>query len=226
MSPLYWIALIGIMVIIGIAAYSVRINATPALNQSPIDTSPPLARSQPSLPATQQVSPRGSMRPTKAEVALPWKTYSNGKFPMKLRYPSNITIVTVDQPSRVDTARMTEMVVLQGETTTIALEVVPNPKKLSAEQWLSERRTAEEHDCEMDCYGFTSPAKAIIIANRQALLQSLGGSVGTLNIYLPLTETALLWASAWSPGSATPSEDTRDLLVSVLASLSTSNLAK
>jgi hypothetical protein len=101
---------------------------------------------------------------------------------------------------------------------------------LSVDQWLEERRSKERAACQVDSSiaecgaGFSSPADHITIAKRAALVQYLHGAIGTVNVYLSVDRNTILWASGstFRKGlvQPVPSPETRNLLISILETLS------
>src|SRR5262249_10013046 len=139
----------------------------------------------------------------------------------RISYPAYMTLRVNKTSSRINPYISVVAIDLLGRNSNIGLESVPNPKMLSVDHWLEEQRNKEKAVCTPDspianCGGFSSPAERITIANRQALVQYLPGPITTINVYLSVDRSTILWASGSTSKKGlvqpVPSPETRTLL--------------
>lgn len=168
---------------------------------------------------TSNVSPTISQFPATGTWIGRWGTYidENG---WQIRYPSDMIITSDLSPAITNPDQLVKYISLRGESSVIKIHIEPNPIKLSLENWVTERKNDEKQHCRLDCLGFASPTEIITVGHRRGLIQYLGGSVGTVNIYLQLQPDAILWASGWTIGQPRPSVETKNLVSAILSSLS------
>lgn len=173
----------------------------------------------PKQSSTQVTSPSpaadASRESTDSAETTNWKTYRNNELKIEFKYPTNMNLKINQSFSAINPNNIVTVINLTDGNSSINLNFEPNPKMLSADEWLVERRQDEEK-CELDCYGFSSSAEQITFAKKKGLIQSLGSVIGTIDVYLPTNKDSILWASASTYKQIGPTEDTKKLLLSIL----------
>lgn len=166
------------------------------------------------LPAATQFTPQPSPSPT--DLTANWKKYTNNELHFSFKYPANLKLTESKSTSRSNYQDKVTFLNLSAGSLQFNLSFEPNPKNLTIDKWLLERIEQERLECEIDCPGFSNPTERLIVAKKEAVFQELGSVVPSINIYLPLDNKTVIWASAINPPKMVPTEEDKKLLISIL----------
>lgn len=167
-------------------------------------------------PTTIQSTPTPSLQSsTSASSTAAWKTYSNSI--LSLRYPPAMSISVEDVTNDIPPRTLISVIELNGGGASIILRQEPNPQQLSIDEWIALIRDDEKKSCQIDCAGFGHPVERIDVAGRRALVQQLSSTEPTVNIYVPITASVIIWAS--NRTDLEGYQEAKALLISILNTL-------
>lgn len=192
---IFWISLL--MFIIGIICgvlLTVTYPKFAAKSQSPSPAIQISSTPTPSSPesASSSISPDIYMTPAISTSAVHssgvditgWKIYTNTKYGFSLKYPADLIVNEKNILSRTIEDEQIQSITISGKSFDFTIDIEPNQKMLSINDWLEEQRADEEKNCQIDCFGFSGETEEITIANQKALLQFQSSVLASINIYI------------------------------------------